>query len=162
FVDVDTTLRMDKPELLVHIDRPRAAALGVDAREIAETLRVAVGGDDRVSRYRDATVDDAYDVELRLIGLERRDGQSSSKMYERTSPQRTRRARDGDSNGSTRQLTRIDNVVDFEQGVAPARIDRLDRQRMVALRANIAPGFALANRLEALNAQVKEIGLPAG
>jgi HAE1 family hydrophobic/amphiphilic exporter-1 len=162
FVDVDTTLRMDKPELLVHIDRPRAAALGVDAREIAETLRVAVGGDDRVSRYRDATVDDAYDVELRLIGLDRRDVESISQLYVRTAPQRTRRSREGEGNEGTPQLTRIDNVVDFEHGVAPARIDRLDRQRMVALRANIAPGFALANRLDALNAAVKEIGLPAG
>ncbi len=162
FVDVDTTLRLDKPELLVHIDRPRAAALGVDAREIAETLRVAVGGDDRVSRYRDATVDDAYDVELRLIGLDRRDIESISQLYVRTSPQRTRRTRASEAGDERQQLTRIDNVVSFEAGVAPARIDRLDRQRMVAVRANIAPGFALANRLDALNALVDEIGKPPG
>lgn len=162
FVDVDTTLRMDKPELLVHIDRPRAAALGVDAREIAETLRVAVGGDDRVSRYRDATVDDAYDVELRLVGLDRRDVESISQLYVRTSPQRTRRARESEDGDDRPKLTRIDNVVSFETGVAPARIDRLDRQRMVAVRANIASGYALANRLDALNALVDEIGKPAG
>jgi HAE1 family hydrophobic/amphiphilic exporter-1 len=93
---------------------------------------------------------------------DRRDVESISQLYVRTSPQRTRRGRDGGGNEGARQLTRIDNVVLFEQGVAPARIDRLDRQRMVALRANIAPGFALANRLDALNAQVKEIGLPLG
>ena len=34
--------------------------------EIADTLRIAVGGDDRVSRYYDSQADDAYDVELRL------------------------------------------------------------------------------------------------
>ena len=73
FVDVDYTLRMDKPNLLAHIDRERAAALGVDVREIADTLRVAVGGDDRVSRYYDAQADDAYDVELRLVGVDRGD-----------------------------------------------------------------------------------------
>src|SRR5581483_2822316 len=39
-VDVDTTLRLDKPELHVDIDRSRAAALGVDAREIADSLRL--------------------------------------------------------------------------------------------------------------------------
>ena len=48
-VDVDITLRLDKPELLVSIDRERAAALGVEVQEVADTLRVAVGGDDRVS-----------------------------------------------------------------------------------------------------------------
>src|SRR5690606_29286402 len=54
-VDVDSTLKMAKPELLVTIDRERAAAMGVDVTEIAETLQVGVGGDQRVSRYRDAT-----------------------------------------------------------------------------------------------------------
>src|SRR5207237_8654433 len=115
FVDVDTTLRMDKPELLVHIDRPRSAALGVDAREIAETLRVAVGGDDRVSRYRHATVDDAYDVELRLVGLDRRDVESISQLYVRTTPRAAAsRRRDQSSAAAVPHLTRIDNVVSFE------------------------------------------------
>src|SRR4029079_9537069 len=105
FVDVDTTLGMDKPERLVHIDRPRAAALGVDAREIAETLRVAVGGDDRVSRYRDITVDDAYDVELRLIGLDRRDEESISQLYVRTSPRVGSRRNENAERGSAPVLT---------------------------------------------------------
>ena len=38
-VDVDTTLRMNKPELQVAIDRDRAADLGVDAADIADSLR---------------------------------------------------------------------------------------------------------------------------
>ena len=92
---------LDKPELLVNIDRKRAAALGVDAREIADTLRVAVGGDDRVSRYRDITVDDAYDVELRLVGLDRRDEESISQLYVRANPRAaTRRADDGEGGSS--------------------------------------------------------------
>jgi hydrophobe/amphiphile efflux-1 (HAE1) family protein len=162
FVDVDTTLRMEKPELLVKIDRPRAAALGVDATEIADTLRVAVGGDDRVSRYRDATVDDAYDVDLRLVGLDRRDVESISQLYVRTSPRAATGRRRGESPDNSRHLTRIDNVVSFETGNAPARIDRLDRERMVAIRANVEQGYALASRVEALNALVDEIGKPTG
>jgi HAE1 family hydrophobic/amphiphilic exporter-1 len=152
-VDVDTTLKLDKPELLVHIDRRRAAAIGVSATEIAETLRVAVGGDDRVSRYRDKTVDDAYDVELRLVGIDRRDVESISQLYVRADQQM----------GATGTAhTRIDNVVNFEFGTSAARIDRLDRQRMVAVRANIAGGYALSDRIEAMNKAAKEIGLPPG
>jgi HAE1 family hydrophobic/amphiphilic exporter-1 len=37
--------------------------------------------------------------------------------------------------------------VDFELVEEAGRIDRLDRQRMVAVRANVAPGFALGDRL---------------
>jgi len=165
-VDVDTTLRLDKPELLVAIDRERAAALGVSVQEIADTLRIAVGGDDRVSRYRDAKIDDAYDVELRLVGVDRRSVDSISQLYVRAEPSRDRAASAGNgnlittSNGS--KLTRIDNVVRFQFGDSQARIDRLDRQRMVAIRANIAPGYALADRVKAMRDLADELGLPPG
>jgi HAE1 family hydrophobic/amphiphilic exporter-1 len=163
-VDVDTTLKLDKPELLVEINRELAADLGVEAREIAETLRVAVGGDDRVSRYRDVSVDDAYDVELRLVNLDRRDVAAISQLYVRAKPSP---ARGGillpiSAAPSGPALTRIDNVVDFRFGVAPARIDRLDRQRMVAVRANVAPGYALADRIDALQQAADNLGVPPG
>ena len=165
-VDVDTTLRMDKPELLVSIDRERAAAMGVSVQEIADTLRIAVGGDDRVSRYRDAKIDDAYDVELRLVGVDRRNVDSISQLYVRAEPSRDRTAASGNgalvstSNGTS--LTRIDNVVRFQFGDSQARIDRLDRQRMVAIRANIAPGYALTDRVQAMRNLAAELGLPPG
>ncbi len=164
-VDVDTTLRLDKPEVVVHIDRPRAAALGVDVQEIADTLRVAVGGDDRVSRYRDASVDDAYDVELRLVGIDRRDVESISQLYVRTEPNAANDLRSMLREAmvtGTPTLTRIDNVVSFGFGDAIARIDRLDRQRMVAVRANVAPGYALADRIASLQAAAEELGIPPG
>jgi HAE1 family hydrophobic/amphiphilic exporter-1 len=41
-----------------------------------------------------------------------------------------------------------------------SRIDRLDRQREVRLRATVAPGFALADRLAALRAAVTAMNLP--
>jgi hydrophobic/amphiphilic exporter-1 (mainly G- bacteria), HAE1 family len=148
-VDVDTTLRLDKPELRVHVDRERSAAMGVDVREIADTLRIAVGGDDRVSRYRDRRVDDAYDVELRLVGIDRRDPSSISQLFVRTG-------------GGQNRRTRIDNVVSFEYAENQSRIDRLDRERMVSIRANIATGYALADRVAAMNATAAEIGIPPG
>ncbi|GIW91277.1 MAG: acriflavine resistance protein B [Pirellulaceae bacterium] len=164
-VDVDTTLRLDRPELLARIDRQRAAALGIDVREIADTLRVAVGGDDRVSRFRDPLIDDAYDVELRLVGIDRRDVESISQLYVRAQPGAVRR--DGAVQVTPAAMTpaplcRLDNVVDFQFSQAMARIDRLDRQRMVAIRANVAPGYALADRIAALRAAAEELGVPPG
>ena len=83
-VDVYSTLQIDNPELLASINRERAANLGVEVREIAETLRVAVGGDDRVSRFFDSTAGDAYDIELRLVGIDRNDVPSISQLYVRS------------------------------------------------------------------------------
>ncbi|MFO0946493.1 MAG: efflux RND transporter permease subunit [Planctomycetota bacterium] len=163
-VDADTTLRLDKPELLVDIDRRRAADLGVDVQVIADTLRVAVGGDDRVSRYRDPALDDAYDVELRLVGIDRSSPEAISQLYVPVRPTDRFRARGmaptNESNVASNRVTRVDNLVTFRRAVAPARIDRLDRQRMSALRANIAPGYALADRLEAVQAAAKELNMP--
>lgn len=59
-------------------------------------------------------------------------------------------------------LTRIDNVVNFEYSLAASRIDRLNRQRMVAVRANIDGGYALGDRIAAMQQAAKEIGIPPG
>ena len=167
-VDVDTTLRMDKPELRVEIDRERAAALGIEVREIAETLRIAVGGDDRVSRYQDVAADDAYDVELRLVGIDRGDRESISQLYVRGQPGRTRENRterrvgDMSTGDDAAAISRIDNVARFYFAETSPRIDRVDRQRMVALRANLAPGYALADSIAAVQKAANELGMPAG
>jgi len=58
-------------------------------------------------------------------------------------------------------LLRLDNVVRLASAQSASRIDRLDRQRMVALRAAVAPGYALADRLEALHGATAAMNLPS-
>ena len=145
-VDADTTLKLDKPELRVHINRDRAADLGVDTANIATALRLMVGGDDQVSRFYDPTVNEDYDVELRLAETDRRDSATISRLYVPSS-------RGG--------LVRVDNLVDIKEELSPSRIDRLDRQRQASVRAGIAPGFALADRLDAMKKAAAEMNLPA-
>jgi HAE1 family hydrophobic/amphiphilic exporter-1 len=161
-VDVTTTLQIDNPELLVRIDRERSAALGIDVREVADTLRIAVGGDDRVSRYRDSTVSDAYDVEVRLVGLDRGNTESISQLYVRAQADTAL----VNSNSGARRAgsvpVRLDNLVTFEFHESASRIDRLNRQRMVAVRANIDGDYALGDRIAAMHAAAEEIGIPDG
>ncbi|MFN2578738.1 MAG: efflux RND transporter permease subunit, partial [Pyrinomonadaceae bacterium] len=145
-VDADTTLKLDKPELRVSINRDRAADLGVDTSDISTALRLMVGGDDRVSRFRDPSVNEDYDVQLRLAESDRKDAATISRLYVSS-------ARSG--------LVRVDSLVDIKEGISPSRIDRLDRQRQASMRAGIAPGFALADRLDALRKTVAGMNLPA-
>ena len=145
-VDADTTLKLDKPELRVKIDRARAADLGVDTSAIATSLRLMVGGDEEVSRFRDASVNEDYDVQLRLTDRDRKDAATISRLYVPSS-------RGG--------LVRLDSLVTIKEETSPSRIDRLDRQRQVSLRAGVAPGYALADRLDALRGAVTELNLPA-
>jgi len=56
--------------------------------------------------------------------------------------------------------TRIDNLVSFRVADAPARIDRLDRLRMAAVRANITPGYGLADRIAEVQKAADEMNMP--
>jgi HAE1 family hydrophobic/amphiphilic exporter-1 len=144
-VDVDTTLRMTRPELRVFIDRDRAADLGVDAADIAGSLRIMVGGDDEVSRFRDDKAADDYDVEVRLANTDRRSLDTVAKLYVPSASGR---------------LIRLDNVVRLRETASPYRIESLDRQRVVNIRANITSGYALADRLEAIREEAAKLDLP--
>ena len=61
-VDVDTNLVVGKPELQVSIDREKAADLGVQVADVAQTLQLLVGGL-KVSTYAENGED--YDVRAR-------------------------------------------------------------------------------------------------
>ncbi|MDZ7637458.1 MAG: efflux RND transporter permease subunit [Bryobacterales bacterium] len=144
-LDADTTLKLDRPELRVEIDRKRAADLGVEVADIAQALRTMVGGDLRVTRFRDPSVNEDYDVQLRLTERYRDDPNVISRLYV---PRR---------NG---ELARLDNVVKIVPSTIPSRIDRLDRQRQNSLRASTGEGYALADRLEALRQAAAEMNMP--
>ncbi|MDT7687607.1 MAG: multidrug efflux pump [Acidobacteriota bacterium] len=145
-VDADTTLKLNKPELRVEIDRERAATLGVSTADIANSLRVMIGGDQEVTRFHDASVNEAYDVQLRLTENDRNDPRTLGQLYVPS---------------SRGELVRLDNLVKIRRDISPSRIDRIDRQRQVSLRASVAPGFALADRIEALKRASAEMNMPA-
>lgn len=146
-VDADVTLKLDKPELRVDIDRARAADLGVDSTDIATALRLMVGGDERVSRFRDEQMNEDYDVQIRLKRDDRTDSAKIARLFV----------------PSTKVgLVQVDNVVQLRQSNASSRIDRLDRQRQVSLRAGVGPGYALADRVETLRNEVAKLNMPAG
>jgi HAE1 family hydrophobic/amphiphilic exporter-1 len=145
-LDADTTLKLDKPELRVEIDRDRAARLGVDTEAIAEALRIMVGGDQRVSRFHDEAMNEDYDVQVRLTEQDRTSPGAIAGLF---------------VPGAGGTMVRLDNVVRLVSAQTASRIDRLDRQRQVSLRAAVAPGYAQADRVAALRAEVASMGMPA-
>jgi hydrophobic/amphiphilic exporter-1 (mainly G- bacteria), HAE1 family len=161
--DADTTLKLDRPELRVQIDRDRAADLRVETEQIATALRLMVGGDDQVSRFHDPLVDEDYDVTLRLDAAHRSQMDVISRLFVPRSSVTT-----ATGTGAQPQiglapgggLVRLDNLVRIEPTQTPARIDRSDRQREVRLRAQVAPGFGQADRIDALRSAFNEMRLP--
>ena len=150
--DPDTTLRLDRPELRVRIDRERAGDLRVDTEQIATALRLMVGGDTEVSRFRDPTSNEDYYVQLRLSEKDRGELGTISRLFV---------SRQGGETGPG-SLVRLDNLVQIAPGFTASRIDRSDRQREVRLRAAVLPGFGQADRIAALRGAVAEMRLPPG
>jgi HAE1 family hydrophobic/amphiphilic exporter-1 len=105
-----------------------------------------VGGDQKVSRFHDPAMNEDYYVQLRLSEGDRNDAETISRLYV---------PRQGGG------LARLDNLVRIRSSQTASRIDRLDRQRTVSLRAAIAPGYALADRLEVVRAAAAELNMPS-
>ncbi len=145
FRGLDTSLRLNKPELHVDIDRDRAADLGVSARDIGTALRVMVGGDDEVSRFRDPQTNEQYEVRLRLM------------EDDRNRPEIIDQLKLPSSSGT---LVELGNVARVERVESASRIDRLDRQRMIGVRGGVAPGYALGEQLDVMNKLAAELGMP--
>jgi len=143
-VDVDTSFESGNPELQVQIDRRKAADLGVEAADIASTLRMMVAGE-KVTTYREG--DELYDVRLRLIPEARN---------------RPEVIRGATVPSVTVGQVRLDNVVDLVPGTGPVQIDRQERQRQITLLGNLAKGKALGDAIAEIDAEVKQMGLPPG
>jgi hydrophobe/amphiphile efflux-1 (HAE1) family protein len=143
-VDVDTNLVVGKPELQVAIDREKAADLGVQVSDIAQTLQLLVGGL-KISSYAEAGED--YDVRARADREFRSDARGLSLV---TVPSMRY--------GSVP----LSEVVSWKPATGPSAINRVSRQRMVAVQCNIAPGFGESDVQLALMKIIDDLHLPAG
>jgi HAE1 family hydrophobic/amphiphilic exporter-1 len=143
-VDADTSLVLGKPELRAHIDRKKAADLGVGVSDIAGTLRLLVGGYE-VSTYNERG--EQYEVHARADSSFR----SGVEGLRRISIP-TMKA------GSVT----LDNVVSFTEGSGPSKIERYNRRRQVMLMCNLQKGFSERATIEALTQATKELEMEPG
>ncbi len=142
-VNVDTDLRVTRPELVVSLDRDRAEDLGVPARDVATTLQTLLGGRD-VSRF--TSDNKLYDVILRLDPDERATPSDITGLQVR--------GRDG-------ALVNLDAVTRVEERIGPRQLNHHNRVRSFTLSASLAPGFTLGEALDSLNVAAAAV-LPAG
>lgn len=142
-VNVDTDLRVTRPELVVTLDRDRAEDLGVPARDIATTLQTLLGGRD-VSRF--TSDNKLYDVILRLDPQERATPSDITGLQVR---------------GKDGKLVPLDAVTRIEERSGPRQLNHHNRVRAFTLSASMAPGFTLGQALDSLNAAAAEV-LPPG
>ena len=121
---------MGANQLLVNINRDRAADLGVSISDIGGTLEVMLG-QRRVSTFLDRG--EEYDVILEGIEEDFRSPNSIENLYVRS-------ARTG-------ELIPMDNLLTFEEQATSSRLNRYNRMRAVTISANLAEGYTLGEAL---------------
>jgi len=141
-VDADSSLIVGKPEMRAVIDRQKAADLGVSIQNVAQSLRLLVGGD-QISTYNEGG--EQYEVHIRATEGFRTDASGISQLNVPS----TRLGSVG-----------LDNIVKMQEATGPTQIERTGRQRQVLLTANLKPGFSQSVVINQLNQEVKAMNLP--
>jgi HAE1 family hydrophobic/amphiphilic exporter-1 len=144
FVDIDTTYRGGKPEVVVNIDRDRAADLGVPVASIAMAIRMLVGGE-KVNDIQ--TGGDRYDVRIRLDEQFRRRPQDLLSL-------KVRSTKPGPM--GVAPLVDLANVVSVDTGEGPGKIERQNRRRQVTILANLE-GIALGQAMPEIENAAKNL-----
>jgi HAE1 family hydrophobic/amphiphilic exporter-1 len=142
-VDADVSLVTGRPSYEVRVDRARAADLGVTTADIANALRLLIGGVE-VSSYTEGG--ERYDVRVR------------APLEARTSPEALGRITVPSRTGTP---VRLSDVTTVTEGTGPAFIQHLARMRRVTVYCNVAPGGSEAAIIEALEAARADLGMPA-
>jgi multidrug efflux pump len=142
-VNVDSDLRVNKPQLTVSFDRDRAEDLGVPVADVATTLQVLLGGR-KTSTFTRANKQ--YDVIVQLDPRARATPSDMTGLY--------LRGRGGD-------LVKLEALANVQEGVGPRELNHFDRVRSATLTASLAPGFTLGEALDSLNRIAAEV-LPKG
>jgi len=136
-VDINNNLNTGRPQIQVHIDRERAARIGLDSREVSSVIRSAIQGSE-ATKYRSG--EDEYDVIVRL------------KENQRASLE-TLDALTVIHDGSQIPLS---SIADFEISGGYGSITRLNLNRVATVTGDIIPGANGAAVLQQVQAHLSE------
>ena len=141
--DAQISRREGMPEMLVTVDRAKAASLGVNASDIAATLETVVGGN-RASQFREEGQE--YDILVRLSEQQRADVGHLQNVTVLT---------------PSGQAVPIGDMVKMRRREGPVSIERQDQERLV----QVAAGYAnrdLGSIMRDVDRQLSGMTMPAG
>lgn len=132
-----------QPEMGIHIDRERAANLGVPVETIAQTVQASVGGS-RATFYREGG--DEFDVRVRLRESDRTDLSELLNV--------------SIANASGKVFP-LKNVVSLQERRGPMEIQRLNQERVISVSGEVV-GKDISSAVADLSQAFSRIQLPPG
>ena len=143
FQDVTSDLQIANPQVTIDIDRNKASALGITAQQIENTLYNAFGQRQVSTIY---TSSNQYWVILELEPKFQNDPSALSLIYVRS------------SNGT---LVPLNAVAKLSRSLGPLSISHLGQLPAVTISFNLAPGIALGDAIDQVNAAMLDLKAPS-
>ncbi|MFZ2649716.1 MAG: efflux RND transporter permease subunit [Burkholderiaceae bacterium] len=144
-VQPDSDLRLNKPEILIRVDRDRAHDAGVAVDQVARAIETMLGGRN-VTRYKRNA--EQYDVIVQTQASGRTTPEHIDKLFVR-----------GQKNGVEAMIP-LSSLVSVKESVSPRELNHFNQRRSVSITANLAPGYALGEALEFMNATAAKVLQP--
>ena len=137
--NIDSDLRLDKPELKVTVNREKISDVGASVEVVGRTLETMLGGR-QVTRFKKDG--EQYDVIVQVAERERRSPTDISDIYVR---------------GKGNEMVQLSNLVVVRESVSPKNLNHFNRIRAATVTATLAPGYALGDALTFMQDTAKRV-----
>ena len=142
FVQVDTDLRLNKPEIRMEVDRERAADMGVGVDAIARTVETMLGGR-LVTRYK--REGEQYDVIVQTNATGRDTPDDIEKIFVR---------------GKADALIPLSALVKLREVVVPRELNHFGQRRSASITSNLSADYSVGEALDFMDATAKKVLKP--
>ncbi|MEM8766567.1 MAG: efflux RND transporter permease subunit [Pseudomonadota bacterium] len=130
---VDSDYKETQPQVVVRVDKNRAAALGVSVENIGRTLGAMMSEQAITTFVQDG---EEYDVILQAKEDQRASARDLENIYVRSD--------------DTGVLIPLANLIYLDETAGAGTLNRYNRLRAITISASLAPGYALGDVLEFL------------
>ena len=142
FVQVDTDLRLNKPEIKLEVDRERAADMGIGVDLIARAVETMLGGRN-VTRYKRGG--EQYDVVVQTNPSGRATPDDIEKIFVR---------------GKGDAMIPLSALVHIREVVVPRDLNHFGQRRSASITANLAANYSVGEALNFMDATAKKVLKP--
>ncbi|MDD2919458.1 efflux RND transporter permease subunit [Rhodoferax sp.] len=142
FVQVDTDLRLNKPEIKLEVNRERAADLGVSVDAIARSIETLLGGR-KVTRYKRGG--EKYDVIVQTAALGRDAPDDIESIFVR---------------GKGAELIPLSSLVHIREVVVPRELIHFGQRRSATITSNLSATYSVGEALQFMDATAQKVLKP--
>jgi multidrug efflux pump len=142
FVQVDTDLRLNKPEIKLEVDRERAADMGVGVDLIARAVETMLGGR-KVTRYK--REGEQYDVIVQTNPTSRSTPEDIEKIFVR---------------GKGDAMIPLSALVKIREIVVPRELNHFGQRRSATITSNLSANYSLGEALDFMDVTARKVLKP--